>query len=59
MSDLLEFDDVSKIMHTPVETLRKWRRNGYGPQSAKFGRRVMYRRSDVEAWIASQFLTSQ
>jgi predicted DNA-binding transcriptional regulator AlpA len=28
---------------------------GQGPKSGKLGRRLVYRRSDVEAWIASAF----
>ncbi|MEB3048999.1 helix-turn-helix domain-containing protein [Mycolicibacter sp. MYC123] len=55
MPELLEVNEVSKIMHTPAETLKRWRRIGYGPQSAKFGRRVLYRRTDVEAWITDRF----
>lgn len=57
MSDLLEFDDAAKLMRTSVETLRRWRRAGYGPRSATFGRRVFYRRTDVEAWINDQFVS--
>ncbi|WP_227994513.1 helix-turn-helix transcriptional regulator [Luteimicrobium xylanilyticum] len=38
------------------ETLRWYRHIGdRGPKSFKLGRRVVYRREDVEAWIAEQF----
>jgi predicted DNA-binding transcriptional regulator AlpA len=33
--------------------LRYWRHIGQGPKGTKFGRRVLYRRSDVDAWVAS------
>jgi hypothetical protein len=36
-------------------TLDFWRHKGIGPKSANLGGRVMYRESDVEAWIAEQF----
>lgn len=36
-----------------VWTLRKWRQRGYGPLAKKLGKRVMYARSDVEAFLAS------
>ncbi|MBH0778742.1 helix-turn-helix transcriptional regulator [Nocardia bovistercoris] len=37
-----------------VGTLRYWRHIGYGPASFARGRNVVYRRADVEAWIAEQ-----
>lgn len=42
----------------PVATLRYWRHVGEGPKSFKIGRRVVYRRADVEAWLASQYETT-
>ncbi|MCX2934721.1 helix-turn-helix domain-containing protein [Mycobacterium sp. CVI_P3] len=34
------------------DTLRYWRHTGTaGPPSFKLGRRVLYRRSDVDAWL--------
>ncbi len=40
-------------------TLRYYRFQGIGPASFKLGgRRVVYRRSAVEAWIAQQELTT-
>ena len=44
--------EVAELVRTPVETVRYWRHIGRGPQSFKIGRRVLYARSDVEAWIA-------
>ena len=55
-TDLLRTEEVSKMLaDTPVATLRYWRQQGVGPKSAKFGKHVLYRRADVEAWIAEQF----
>jgi predicted DNA-binding transcriptional regulator AlpA len=55
--DLLTLAEASEITRVPVATLRFWRSRGeIGPKSFKLGpRRVMYRREDVEAWIASQY----
>jgi predicted DNA-binding transcriptional regulator AlpA len=39
-------------------TLAKWRWNGSGPTYVKLGAKVLYRRSDVEAWIASRERTA-
>jgi predicted DNA-binding transcriptional regulator AlpA len=35
-----------------VWALRKWKQRGYGPQPKKLGKRVMYVRSDVEAFLS-------
>ena len=39
-------------------TARYWRMIGYGPKSFKLGRKVVYRASEVEAWIAEQAAAS-
>jgi predicted DNA-binding transcriptional regulator AlpA len=38
----------------PVATLRYWRHLGTGPRSFRLGRRVLYRRDDLHAWIDAQ-----
>ncbi|MDJ0010712.1 helix-turn-helix domain-containing protein [Rhodococcus erythropolis] len=39
----------------PEATLRWWRHTDQGPASFKLGRkRVVYRRGEVEKWVASQ-----
>jgi predicted DNA-binding transcriptional regulator AlpA len=55
MTDLMRTEEVSQETGIPAATLRYWRHIGTGPRSARLGRRVVYRRSDVEAWIAAQF----
>lgn len=54
MNELMFIEEVAEMTRVPVNTLRWYRATGSGgPKSAKVGgRRVMYRRSDVEAWIA-------
>ncbi len=37
-----------------VATLRYWRHIGYGPASFARGRKIVYRRTDVETWITQQ-----
>ena len=51
MSDLMTTQETSEFTRVPVETLRYWRWRGEGPPSFKLGRRVMYQRTDVAAWI--------
>lgn len=55
---LLRLEEVSEQTGIPVETLRYWRKQGRGPRSARIGRRVAYRASDVQAWIDAQFEAS-
>lgn len=52
-SELLTTADVSAITRVAVATLRYWRHAGgvVGPPSVKLGRRVMYRREEVEKWL--------
>lgn len=43
--------EVSEYLNTPIGTLYKWRREGYGPPSFRLGRGTRYRREDVNAWL--------
>jgi DNA-binding transcriptional MerR regulator len=52
---LLTPAEVAQRLRRPVATVRYWRAMGTGPKSANVGGRVLYRVSDVEAWIAQQF----
>ena len=54
---LLLLAEVSEITRIPVSTLRCWRLRGQGEGtcSVRIGRRVMYRQSDADAWIARRF----
>jgi excisionase family DNA binding protein len=53
--DLMTFEEVADRLRVPVGTIRNWRVDGIGPNGAKIGRRVKFRRADVEAWIKEQF----
>lgn len=50
--DYLTTEEVAQQLRTPVETVRYWRHVDKGPKSFKVGRRVLYAREDVEAFIA-------
>lgn len=58
--DLMTTNEVGAYLNTPPATLRFWRHEGTGPRSFRMGaRRVMYRRQDVDAWIAEQINADQ
>jgi predicted DNA-binding transcriptional regulator AlpA len=51
--DILTLAEVAELTRMNPATLRYWRSvGGCGPKSFKLGRRVLYRRVDVEQWIA-------
>ena len=57
---ILDTKEVSAITGLPVGTLRYWRHADIGPASFTLGGapgrrgRVVYRREEVERWIAEQ-----
>ncbi len=54
-SKLLTLKEVAERYPIPEATWRYWRHRGEGPPSARIGRRVVYRETEVEAWIDAQF----
>lgn len=54
-SDLLTTEEVAALTRKSPATIRWLKDTGQGPRCGKLGRRVVYRRTDVEAWIASAF----
>jgi len=53
MSEYLTTTELADELRTSPETCRYWRHIGKGPASFKVGRRVLYARTDVEAFIAA------
>jgi excisionase family DNA binding protein len=51
---LLTFDETAAYLRTPVATLRYWRHLGTGPRGLRLGRRVMFRREDVDGWLSNR-----
>ncbi len=53
-TQLLTLTEAAARLRTPVATLRYWRHLGTGPDSFRLGRRVVYRRDDIDRWITTQ-----
>lgn len=53
-SELLTLAEAAELLRAPVATLRYWRHLGSGPRSFRLGRRVLYRRDDLQAWVDAQ-----
>jgi predicted DNA-binding transcriptional regulator AlpA len=55
----LETPDAATYTNIAVSTLCKWRCNMSGPPFLRAGsRKVLYRRSDLDKWLASQLCRS-
>jgi predicted DNA-binding transcriptional regulator AlpA len=50
-TDLMTLVETAAYLRTPVATLRYWRHLGTGPAGFRLGRRVVYRREDVDRWL--------
>jgi predicted DNA-binding transcriptional regulator AlpA len=57
-SEILLMPEVSELTRVPMSTLRFYRHSGQGPRSFLLGGRVAYKRSDVTAWVESQYATA-
>ncbi len=59
-ADLMTTAEAAAMLHSPVATLRWWRHQGTGPRAFVLGgRRVMYKREDVERWLQEQYETGE
>lgn len=53
-TEIVRVPQVEREYGIPAATLRWYRHVGRGPKSFKIGRRIAYRREDVEAWIQGE-----
>jgi predicted DNA-binding transcriptional regulator AlpA len=52
-------EQAAKVVKSSTATLQKWRSEGGGPEFVKLGRRkVGYRESALQAWVAARTATS-
>lgn len=54
-SPFLTVEDVATRYRTSPSTVRYWASVGTGPQSARIGKRRLYRLDDLLSWEAEQF----
>jgi prophage regulatory protein len=53
-SEYLDSLDLEELTGTKASTWRYWAMNGDGPPSFKLGRRRVWKKADVLAWLESQ-----
>lgn len=62
LGDYLTPGQAATVVHLSTRTLEGLRYRGDGPPFAKLGKgrsaRILYRRTDLDAWIASQLRQS-
>lgn len=51
---LLTTDELADYLRVPISTIYAWNHRGSGPKRMRVGKRVLYRLSDVEAWLVEQ-----
>ena len=52
-SALLSTRDAAAYLALSPRTLEKWRTRGVGPAYSRIGRRVVYRRDDLDKFVAA------
>jgi excisionase family DNA binding protein len=52
-------EEVAELARVSPATVRWWRHQGTGPKGVKFGRRVLYRDSDIKEWIDARLQDDQ
>lgn len=51
IDDIIWEAELAELIGLSVAALRKWRAKGYGPTAFRLGRRVGYKRADVQAFL--------
>jgi hypothetical protein len=54
LADFLTPDETAAELKVCERTLDRWRRLDEGPPITKLGRRTLYRRSSVQAWLCKR-----
>jgi hypothetical protein len=54
LADFLTQDEAAAELKVCERTLDRWRRLDEGPPITKLGRRILYRRSSLQAWLCER-----
>jgi predicted DNA-binding transcriptional regulator AlpA len=58
MNEFLTQIEAAKVLRISPRTLERSRVDGSGPSFVKAGRRVLYRRADIDSWAAERTFRS-
>lgn len=56
LADFMDTETLAAELDIAPLTLMRWRQQRIGPPVTRLGRRILYRRSSVQAWLADQEL---
>ena len=51
--ELLTLEELADLTRTSVDALYQVRRRGGGPPALRVGRRLLFRRGDVDSWLGA------
>lgn len=57
-TDILTVQQAADFMGLSRNTLDAWRYRGFGPPHIALGRKIVYRRQAIEAWMEKRTRTS-
>jgi helix-turn-helix protein len=57
-NDLMTLAETADHLRTRVAPLRYWRHLGVGPAGFRLGRRVIFRRAEVDRWLSQRQATA-
>jgi predicted site-specific integrase-resolvase len=58
MDENLKTEEAAKFLQVKPATLEQWRWSGKGPLFVKLNRTVIYRKADLEAFVAARVFGS-
>jgi hypothetical protein len=54
LSEFFEKEELTNELNKTPRTLDRWDALGTGPPRTRIGRKVLYRRTSVQKWLAAQ-----
>jgi hypothetical protein len=54
LSEFFEKEELANELNKTPRTLDRWDALGTGPPRTRIGRKVLYRRTSVQKWLAAQ-----
>jgi hypothetical protein len=54
LSEFFEKEELANELNKTPRTLDRWDTLGIGPPRTRIGRKVLYRRTSVQKWLAAQ-----
>ena len=54
MEQFSTVEELAEAFHTTVHAIYAMRHRGQGPKAIKVGRKLLFRESDIERWLAER-----